>query len=77
MFIIFQGVMNIASVSLEIGYPTLASVPHSIVNGLKNLIAIAVETDISFKEAEMVRLIFKGFSNLMFGVVKINTNLSH
>lgn len=50
--------MNIASVSLEIGYPTLASVPHSIVNGLKNLIAIAVETDISFKEAEMVSSIF-------------------
>lgn len=48
--------MNIASVSLEIGYPTLASVPHSIVNGLKNLIAVAVETDISFKEAETVSL---------------------
>jgi len=50
-----EGVINIASVSLEIGYPTLASVPHSIVNGLKNLIAIAVETDISFKEAETAK----------------------
>jgi len=50
-----EGVMNIASVSLEIGYPTLASVPHSIVNGLKNLIAVAVETDISFKEAETAK----------------------
>ncbi|KFM83506.1 60S acidic ribosomal protein P0, partial [Stegodyphus mimosarum] len=47
--------MNVASVSLEIGYPTLASVPHSIVNGLKNLIAVAVETDITFKEAEMAK----------------------
>lgn len=50
-----EGVMNIASVSLEIGYPTLASVPHSIVNGLKNLIAVAVETDIMFKEAETAK----------------------
>ena len=52
----FQGVSNIASVCLAIGYPTIASVPHSIVNGFKNLLAIAVETDINFKEADMVRL---------------------
>lgn len=49
-----EGVRNVASVSLAIGYPTVASAPHSIVNGLKNLIAIALETDITFKEAEMV-----------------------
>jgi len=48
-----EGVRNIAAVSLAIGYPTVASAPHSIVNGLKKLIAIAVETDITFKEAEM------------------------
>jgi len=50
-----QGVRNIAAVCLNIGYPTVASVPHSIVNGMKNLIAVAVETDISFKEAEMAK----------------------
>ena len=50
----FQGVANIASVSLAIGYPTVASVPHSIANGFKNLLAIAAVTDISFKEAEQV-----------------------
>jgi len=49
------GVRNVASVSLAIGYPTLASAPHSIVNGLKNLIAIACETDITFKEAEKAK----------------------
>jgi len=48
-----EGVRNVAAVSMAIGYPTVASVPHSIVNGLKNLISIAVETDISFKAAEM------------------------
>lgn len=47
-----EGVRNVAAVSLAIGYPTVASAPHSIVSGLKNLIAIACETDISFKAAE-------------------------
>merc|ERR1719363_17552 len=49
------GVMNLAAVCLEIGYPTIASVPHSVVNGMKNLLAIAAVTDITFKEAEMIK----------------------
>lgn len=50
-----QGVSNVAAVSLQIGYPTLASVPHSVVNGFKNLLAVAVATDITFKEAEQAK----------------------
>jgi len=53
------GVRNVASVCLEIGYPTLASVPHSIVNGFKNLLALAVTTDINFKEADMAKEFLK------------------
>ncbi|CAG2178175.1 unnamed protein product, partial [Oppiella nova] len=49
------GVRNVAAVSLAIGYPTVASAPHSIVNGLKNLIAVAVETDINFAAAERAK----------------------
>lgn len=49
------GVRNVASVSLEIGVPTAASAPHSIINGFKNLLAIAAETDITFKEAEQMK----------------------
>jgi len=49
------GVANVAAVSLAIGYPTIASVPHSIVNGMKNLLAVAAATDITFKEAETVK----------------------
>ena len=33
----------------------MASVPHSIVNGMKNLLAIAAATEITFKEAETVK----------------------
>lgn len=50
-----QGIANIASVSLAIGYPTVASAPHSIVNGFKNLLAVAAATDITFKEAETMK----------------------
>jgi len=53
------GVRNVAAVSLEIGYPTVASVPHSIVNGFKNLLAVAAVTDITFKEAETVKEFIK------------------
>uniref|UniRef100_A0AC34FF02 60S ribosomal protein L10P insertion domain-containing protein n=1 Tax=Panagrolaimus sp. ES5 TaxID=591445 RepID=A0AC34FF02_9BILA len=35
-----QGVAKIASVSLAVGYPTRASVPHSIANALKNIFSI-------------------------------------
>jgi len=50
-----DGVRNVASVCLSIGYPTVASVPHSIINGFKNLLAVAAETEITFPEAEQVR----------------------
>lgn len=56
-----QGVRNLAAVCLAIGHPTLVSVPHSLANGLKNLLAIAVETDIELKEAQKV-----GFSGFFF-----------
>ena len=52
-----EGVANVAAVSLQIGYPTVASVPHSIVNGFKRLLAVAVATDITFPEAEQVRAV--------------------
>ncbi len=52
---VFQGVVNVASLSLAIGYPTVASIPHVIINGFKNLLAVAAVTDIEFKEAEQVR----------------------
>ncbi|KAL4217683.1 60S acidic ribosomal protein P0 [Mactra antiquata] len=50
-----EGIRNIAAVSLKIGYPTAASAPHSLANGFKRLLAIAVETDITFAEAERTK----------------------
>ncbi|XP_053689611.1 60S acidic ribosomal protein P0-like [Sabethes cyaneus] len=61
------GVANLAAISLEIGYPTLASVPHSIANGFRNLLAIAHDsplciaavTEVEFKETETVKEFIK------------------
>ena len=60
-----QGVANVAAVSLSIGYPTLASVPHSIANGFKNLLALAAVTDVDFKEAKTIKEFIKDPSKFM------------
>lgn len=49
------GVANVAAVSLQIGYPTVASVPHSIANGFKNLMAVAAVTDIEFAQVASLK----------------------
>jgi len=48
-------VARVAAVSLELNYPTLASIPHSVVNGYKNVLAVAVGTDYSFDLADKVK----------------------
>jgi large subunit ribosomal protein LP0 len=50
-----EGVVNISSISLAINYPTMVSVPHTVINVFKNLLAIAVVTDIDFKEAQTAK----------------------
>ncbi len=51
----FQGIANIAAVSLEIGYPTVASVPHSVVNGFKNVAAVCLEADIDIPQIAAIK----------------------
>jgi len=47
-----RGVKNLASLSLAIHYPTVASVPHSVITGFKRVIAIGLGTEYSFPKAE-------------------------
>jgi len=49
------GVQRIAALSLKIGYPTLASVPHLIVEGYKNVCAVSLATDYTFKGTEKMK----------------------
>ena len=49
-----SGIKRIAAACLALNYPTLASIPHSVVNGYKNVLAVSVETDYTFPLAEKV-----------------------
>ncbi|KAG9410398.1 60S acidic ribosomal protein P0 [Aphanomyces cochlioides] len=47
------GLRNVAAFSLALGFPTLASIPHSLANAFKSLVAIAVELEnFSFEKAD-------------------------
>jgi large subunit ribosomal protein LP0 len=50
-----SAVTTIASLSLALNYPTLPSVFHSLVNSYKNVLAVAVETDITWPEIEQLK----------------------
>jgi len=50
-----DGLARVASLSLEIGYPTLASLPHSLANAYKNVLAVSVETDYTFPAAKAIK----------------------
>jgi large subunit ribosomal protein LP0 len=49
------GIKNIAAISLQIGYPTVASIPHSIINSYKNLLAVSIATEYTFPGAEKIK----------------------
>merc|ERR1712188_184109 len=44
-----------ACVSITLGMPTVASVPYSILLAFANLLAVAAETEYTFKEAEQIK----------------------
>uniref|UniRef100_A0A8C0MJQ5 Large ribosomal subunit protein uL10 n=1 Tax=Canis lupus familiaris TaxID=9615 RepID=A0A8C0MJQ5_CANLF len=58
--ILSDGVRNVANVCLMIGYPTVASVPHSTINGYKRVLALSVETGYTFPLAEKVKAFLAG-----------------
>jgi len=52
---LMEGIRRIAALSLQLNYPTLASIPHSLINGFKNLLAISVETEYTFPASEQIK----------------------
>jgi len=52
---ISRGVQRIAAISLQIGHPTVASIPHTMAHGYKNLVSIALATNFSFKQVEQLK----------------------
>jgi len=49
------GIGNVASLSLGLHFPTLASFPHVVLNGYKNLLSIAIGTDYVFDQAANIK----------------------
>jgi large subunit ribosomal protein LP0 len=50
-----SAISTIASISLAIGYPTLPSVGHSVVNHYKNVLALSIATDYTFEGSEAIK----------------------
>jgi len=48
----FTHVAKLTAIGLELGYPTLTTVPHSISNAFRKLLAVALEIDYIFDEAK-------------------------
>jgi len=49
------GVGNVAALSLALSFPTLPAFPHVISAGFRNLLAISLATDYSFKQADAIK----------------------
>jgi len=50
-----QGVKNIAAISLRIGHPTIASIPHSVVFGYKKIFSISMATSYTIKGTAQIK----------------------
>jgi len=50
-----HGIKNIACISLRVGHPTLASIPHSVVFGYKKIFAISIATSYTIKGTAQIK----------------------
>ena len=50
-----SAINTIASISLAVGYPTLPSVGHSVVNHYKNVLALSIATDYTFEGSKAIK----------------------
>lgn len=50
-----DAVNQVAAISLSVGIPTAASVPHLMVNAYKRLVAVTLSTDYSFPAADKIK----------------------
>jgi large subunit ribosomal protein LP0 len=50
-----DGIQSIAALSLQINYPTMAAVPHMVINNYKDILAISIATDYTYEGSEKVK----------------------
>jgi len=49
------GLKNVASISLALGKPSLASLPHLLKKGYKNVLSVSLATDFTIKQTEQLK----------------------
>jgi len=54
-----KGIQRVATISIQTGFPSLASVPHLIAKSYRNLISISIETDYDFEGSKEVKAFLK------------------
>lgn len=62
------GVSLVTALALAISFPTLAAAPHMFINAYKNVLAVAVETEYSFPQADKVKEYLEDPSKFAFAV---------
>jgi len=68
-----KGIQRLACISLQVGFPTLASVPHLISKAYRNLVAISVETEYTFEGSAKVKEFLKDPSAFIVETQPIET----
>jgi len=54
-----KGLQRVTTIALEIGFPSIATVPHILGNAYKNLLAISVETEYEFEGSKDIKAFLK------------------
>ncbi|GFZ13299.1 ribosomal protein L10 family protein [Actinidia rufa] len=72
-----NGLAMVTSLSLALAYPTLAAAPHMFTNAYKNVLAIAVETEYSYPQAEQVKEYLKDPSKFAVAVAAPVATVAH
>jgi len=69
-----QGLANVTAVSLGIHYPTLAAVPHLLLNSFKNCVSISLGTTYEFEQAKKLKHLIE---NPTAAVATTSTTATH
>ncbi|CAK9149267.1 unnamed protein product [Ilex paraguariensis] len=65
------GVSMVTALSLAISYATLAAAPHMFINAYKNVLAVAVEIEYSFPQADKVKAYLEDPSKFAVAVASV------
>lgn len=54
-----KGLQRVTTIALEIGFPSISTIPHLIANAYKNLVCVSIETNYDFEGSKDVKAYLK------------------